>query len=151
MTDLSWCERHLLCGSIFRALWLQRMCQATEAGGGCWPLTTFLWMLQSETTYQSPSAQSVPTREMCSPRIPPHPKGLSSRTRHRPWLSVKFSTGVFYMSCIWWQVRRCPVPTLILSSFGKHSLTGQPLTHCLDLYSFSTATALQTQLVSYPL
>lgn len=40
---------------------------------------------------------------------------------------------------------------LILSVFGKHSITGQPLTLCLDLYSVSKATALQTLLLWSPL
>lgn len=79
------------------------------------------------------------------------PKELSYWKRQRPLRSVKFSTGVFYISCIWWQVRRCPVPTLILPVFGKHSLTGQPLTHCLDLYSVSMAAVPQTQFLSSPL
>lgn len=52
---------------------------------------------------------------------------------------------------VWWQVRRCPIPALIFSVFCKHSLTGQPLTHCLDLYSVSMAAVPQTQLLSSPL
>lgn len=84
-------------------------------------------------------------------RDPESTKDISYRNRHRPSQSVKFSTVVFYISCIWWQVRCCPVPTLTHPVYGKHSLTGQPLTHCLDLYSVSMAAVPQTQLLSFPL
>lgn len=36
--------------TIFRAHWLQRVCQATEVHLGSWPLTTFFRMVQSRTT-----------------------------------------------------------------------------------------------------
>lgn len=114
------------------------MCQATEVGGGSWPLTTFLWMLQqSETTYQSPSALSICTNKTvyCILRI----------TATVCLLNI--AKGCFTCHAYSDMGRRCPVPALVVAVFGKHTVTGRPLTLCLDEYSVSMATLLQTHLL----
>lgn len=78
-------------------------------------------MLQSETTYQSPSAPAVPVSKACNTE--------AAEQLVRP--PVTFSTGVFYTSFTRWHGGCCCVPPRILSVAGKHFRTLWPFTLCL--------------------
>lgn len=109
------------------------MYQAAESAGDCRPLTTFLWMLQSETTHQSPLVPVIPTRKAYEPESSKEPEELLNKA-HSCVLNLAW--GCFYVSCMCWRGRCCSLPAFI-PSICKHTVTGQPLTICFEVYSSS--------------
>lgn len=80
----------------------------------CVKVQLLMWFLCFSSSL---AAEGTPNHRGVWRLLTPHHLLLNFTVRN----NTIFVFGVFYISCMWWQVRLCPVPVLIV--FGKHFLT----------------------------